>query len=246
MEPRLLLQWLLDRDKDNSNSLAAKLKNVPTQPNIHKFLSGKSKQPRHSTLEPIAKHYGIPIEALYSNDVADQVMERLVLAKEKHHLSQSNHAQAATETISNVSEIQKRPRVPLISMIHAGELTDVFDIFNPGEAVVWIEPRCSSPSEQSYALKVEGDSMESPIPGAMSILEGSILVVDPNVAASANDYVIAKDIATQKANFRQLKTDGVRWYLKPLNPAYPLMEIDDPELRVIGRVMEIQPPVIKV
>lgn len=78
MEPRLLLQWLLDRDKDNSNSLAAKLKNATTQPQIHKFLSGKSKQPRHSTLEPIAKHYGIPIDALYNEDVADQVMATMI------------------------------------------------------------------------------------------------------------------------------------------------------------------------
>lgn len=161
-------------------------------------------------------------------------------------LTQAQQAQEAINLISNVSEIQKRPRVPLISMIHAGELSDVLDIFHPGEAVVWVEPRCSNPSDQAYALKVEGDSMESPIPGAMSIVEGSILVVDPNAAASANDYVIAKDLATQKANFRQLKTDGVRWYLKPLNPAYQMIEIDDPEMRVIGRVMEIQPPVIKV
>lgn len=77
MEPRLLLQWLLDRDGDNSNSLAGKLKNATTQPQIHKYLSGKAKQPRHSTLDPIAKHYGIPIEALYSEDVADSVMTKL-------------------------------------------------------------------------------------------------------------------------------------------------------------------------
>ena len=74
MEPRLLLQWLLDRDGDNSNSLAKKLKNATTQPQIHKFLSGKAKQPRHSTLEPVATHYGIPINALYSEEEAERVM----------------------------------------------------------------------------------------------------------------------------------------------------------------------------
>jgi len=80
MEPRLLLQWLLDRDGENSNSLAAKLKNATTQPQIHKYLSGKAKQPRHSTLEPIAKHYGIPIDALYSEDEADRVMSAFLKA----------------------------------------------------------------------------------------------------------------------------------------------------------------------
>lgn len=146
------------------------------------------------------------------------------------------------EEQSNVSEMPRRAKVPLISLIQAGELTDVEDLFHPGMATHWVEPRYTTPSEASYALMVEGDSMESPVPGALTFPEGTIVIVDPNGAAGPNSYVIAKDVFTQKATFKKLTTDGVRWFLKPLNPAYATVEIDDPAMRVIGKVVEHQPP----
>ena len=73
-----------------------------------------------------------------------------------------------------------------------------------------------------------------------------MLIVDPERACHAGDYVIAKDVQTQRATFKQLVTDGARWYLKAINPAYPMIKIDDPALRVIGRVLEAKPPSIKL
>lgn len=146
------------------------------------------------------------------------------------------------EEQSNVSELPRRAKVPLISLIQAGELTDVEDLFHPGMATHWVEPRYTTPSDASYALMVEGDSMESPLPGTLTFPEGTIVIVDPNGAAGPNSYVIAKDVLTQKATFKKLTTDGVRWFLKPLNPAYATVEIDDPAMRVIGKVVEHQPP----
>ena len=146
------------------------------------------------------------------------------------------------EEQSNVSELPRRAKVPLISLIQAGKMSDVEDLFHPGMATHWVEPRYTTPSEASYALMVEGDSMESPLPGALTFPEGTIVIVDPNGAAGPNSYVIAKDVFTQKATFKKLTTDGVRWFLKPLNPAYATVEIDDPAMRVIGKVVEHQPP----
>ena len=71
MEPRELLQQLMDRDGLNSSSLAARLGNATTQPQIHKFLSGKAKEPKRSTLAPIATHFRIPLDALYDPAVAE-------------------------------------------------------------------------------------------------------------------------------------------------------------------------------
>lgn len=151
-------------------------------------------------------------------------------------------SQSVNNEKSNVSEIPRRAKVPLISLIQAGELSDVEDLFHPGMATHWVEPRYTTPSDACYALMVEGDSMESPLLGALTFPEGTIVIVDPNGAASPNSYVIAKDVATQKATFKKLVTDGVRWFLKPLNPAYATVEIDDPAMRVIGKVIEHQPP----
>lgn len=124
-------------------------------------------------------------------------------------------------------------------------MSDVVDLFHPGEAVRWEDAVASAPTRSAYALLVEGDSMISPS-GGVSFPPGTVLIVDPGRSSSAGDFVIAKDISTQKATFKQLTTDGSRWYLKPLNNQYPVVEIDDPALRVIARVIEAKPPSIKL
>lgn len=70
MNPRELLKLLMATAHDNPNSLSQKTK-VP-QPTIFRFLSGEAREPRRSTLAPIAKHYGIPIEALFDAKEAAQ------------------------------------------------------------------------------------------------------------------------------------------------------------------------------
>lgn len=132
----------------------------------------------------------------------------------------------------------KRRRIPLISWVQAGAWRDVQDNFHPGDADEWAIAFESSPSKNAFALRVVGDSMTNPIPGGRTFPEGTVIIVDPGRAAGAGDYVIAKDVQTQQATFKQLATDGGRWYLRPLNPTYPVVEIDDPAIRVIGRVIE--------
>ncbi len=129
--------------------------------------------------------------------------------------------------------------IPLISWITAGQLSDVVDIYEPGQAEEWISPNHAKPSKTSFALRVEGDSMTGGTNG-VDFPEGCIIIVDPERAPKSGDYVVAKDVVTQKATFKKLMTDGANWYLKPLNSAYPTKEIDDPALRVIGVVIEWQ------
>lgn len=81
MEPRKLLQLLMAKSELNSNSLAAKLDNATTQPQIHKFLNGKAKEPRRATLAPVADYFSIPLDALYDPEVAATVAEQRRLAE---------------------------------------------------------------------------------------------------------------------------------------------------------------------
>jgi SOS-response transcriptional repressor LexA len=148
---------------------------------------------------------------------------------------------------SNVTPLASRAKVPLISWVQAGEFSDVLDIFHPGEAVQWEDAITVTPSRGAYALMVEGDSMQNKQgTSTYDFPPGTILIVDPERSCNANDFVIAKDVATQKATFKQLVTDGSRWYLKAINSQYPTIEIDDPALRVIGRVVEARPPALKL
>lgn len=141
---------------------------------------------------------------------------------------------------SNVETVNVRRRVPLISWVRAGSFGDVNDQFHPGEAEEWADVLDTQPGAHAFALRVTGDSMTSPIPGDRSFPDGTIIIVDPGRSADAGDFVVAKDVSTQKATFKRLVYDGGRWFLKPLNPTYPTVEIDDPAIRVIGRVIEYQ------
>lgn len=140
----------------------------------------------------------------------------------------------------NFEEVAIKRRVPLISWVRAGLWGAVEDHFHPGDADEWAEAYDTRPGENAFALRVTGDSMTSPIPGERTFPEGTIIIVDPGKSAGPGDYVIAKDVATQKATFKRLVSDGGRWFLKPLNPSYPIVEIDDPNIRVIGKVVEYQ------
>lgn len=136
----------------------------------------------------------------------------------------------------NVEPATLRAAVPVISWVQAGELNGVVDLYHPGDAEEWIPALHSRPGPHAFALRVAGDSMTSQ--AGESFPDGTLLIVDPDVAPTPGRYVIAKDVQTQKATFKRLVTDGGRWYLRPLNQAFPTQEIDRPELRIIGVVIE--------
>jgi SOS-response transcriptional repressor LexA len=196
------------------------------QSTIGRILRGEV-NPAAETLHKIADAYDVNVDALYLAPAA------FLEAMRSGNLR--GHAAAG-----NVTEVEPRRRVPLISWVQAGDFEDVHDWLQPGEALDWVDVYDTVPSDPSFALRVNGDSMTSPHSGELSFPEGTIIVVDPTRGGDAGDYVVAKDVLTQKATFKRLTTDGARWFLKPLNPAYPTIEIDDPALRVIGRVIEYQ------
>ena len=105
-----------------------------------------------------------------------------------------------------------RGTVPVISQVQAGEFAEAIDNLSPGEGE---RIRTSYPvRKHTFALRVVGDSMEPDFP------EGLILIVEPEMEPRPGDYVIAKNGGD--ATFKQLVRDGGDWYLKPLNPRYPI------------------------
>ncbi len=145
-----------------------------------------------------------------------------------------------TQFDENVEPTTLRKPVPLISWVQAGELSEIVDFYSAGEADRWVNPVNCKPSKSAFALTVQGDSMTWD--GTPNFPEGTVLIVDPERSPTAGDYVIAKDTNTQKATFKKLITDDVHFFLKPLNPSpiYETKKIDDPQLRVIGVVIEYQ------
>jgi SOS-response transcriptional repressor LexA len=114
-------------------------------------------------------------------------------------------------------EVSLKGKVPLISYVAAGNWNDAVDNLSPGDAEQWVDTTVPV-KRHTYALRVEGDSMEPRFPN------GAILIVEPEAEPKNGSFVIVRQNGTD-ATFKQLIADGGQWYLKPVNPRYPIMQL---------------------
>lgn len=114
--------------------------------------------------------------------------------------------------------------VPLISWVQAGDFCAAPDLFAPGDAEDWV-PCIQKLGPHAYSLRVKGDSMTAPY--GRSYPEGCLIFVDPDCPITNGCRVIAKLADTDEATFKVYVEDAGKKYLKPLNPQYPTIEIND-------------------
>jgi SOS-response transcriptional repressor LexA len=122
-----------------------------------------------------------------------------------------------------------RGRVPLISWVQAGSWSTIVDNLQPGDAEEWIATSVPI-HKHTYALRVNGDSMTNPS-GEPSFPHGSIIIVEPDAIDApeklVNSLVIVKRTGDDEATFKKLVRDAGRFYLMPLNPQYPRLELQE-------------------
>jgi len=82
---------------------------------------------------------------------------------------------------------------------------------------------------EPFALRVLGDSM------APEFWDGCIIIVEPRMGAQNGEYVVAEYAGD--THFRQFVIEAGKSFLKPLNDAYPAIEITGP-LNVRGVVIQ--------
>ena len=87
----------------------------------------------------------------------------------------------------------------------------------------------------AFWLTVMGDAMTAP--SGLSIAEGMLILVDPDVEAVPGKLVIAQWPDSSEAIFRKLIEEGGQRYLVPLNPTYP-KALYTQECRIIGVVVQ--------
>ncbi len=136
----------------------------------------------------------------------------------------------AKHTRESVHEVPYKGKVPLISYVAAGSWSDAVDNLAPGDAEQWVDTTVPV-KRHTYALRVEGDSMEPRFPN------GAILIVEPEAEPKNGSYVIVRQNGTD-ATFKQLVHDGGVWYLKPVNPRYPIMQLG-PDAVLCGVVKQM-------
>ncbi len=142
---------------------------------------------------------------------------------------------------ANYKNIEPGPditgRVPLINWVQAGNWAEIIDNHEQGEAEEW-RLTTAKARENAFALRVKGDSMTCPT-GPISIPEGYIIIVDPNQQANNGDLIVARLDDSMEATFKKLVIDGNQKFLKPLNPAYPLIPING-NCTIIGKVIKAE------
>jgi len=133
---------------------------------------------------------------------------------------------------SNVARsVDARVHVPIVSEVEAGNYT-VIDNFEPRHQFETV-PVTVPVNRHTYALRVRGDSMISET--GDSFPDGALIIVEPELAPLAGDYVIALN-SESETTFKQLVKDGGELYLKPLNARYPIRPLGS--ATVIGVVRE--------
>lgn len=121
---------------------------------------------------------------------------------------------------------------PEISWVQAGHWAEVCDINTDPETTNWY-PRPPGASEQTFVLRVVGESMMPDYP------PGRLIFVDPEQVPLPNDDVVAVMTESNEATFKRLiEEPGSPRMLKALNPAWtnPYLEING-NCQIIGVVI---------
>ncbi|NMX98628.1 helix-turn-helix domain-containing protein [Pseudomonas veronii] len=200
---------------DLNETQLGKRSGVP-QPTINRILSGESVSPRMPTIAKLAKALRVSPEWLMYGT-----------GEEKFD--------ANVESATGPNRYYEYPE---ISWVQAGVACEAMDLFNVGDFEA-MHPSDAWAGPNGFWLKVRGPSMTSS--NGTSFNEGMLILVAPGCDVENGHYVVAKLIDTNEATFKQFIWDSGKAYLKPLNPAFPTVEIDD-TWSVVGRVVDAKWP----
>lgn len=197
--------------KRGAGVMLAKLTHV-TPKAAGKWINGES-QPRKEKLELIADRCGVRAEWL------------------EYGIGPMKPPAGNVELATNY---RQRRMAPVISWVEAGNWSEATDPLAMGEGESWEEVPVNT-GGSAFWLRVIGDSMTAQ--AGVSVPEGSLILVDPEVPADSGRLVIAKLTDSDEVTFKRLVIDGGQKYLKPLNPAYPVIAINS-NCRIVGVVTE--------
>lgn len=119
--------------------------------------------------------------------------------------------------------VEPGPRIgrnlPLITWEQAGAWESALNNLVIDDVLEWIAASVEA-SQDSYYLKVRGQSMYSP-EGEPSFREGDLIQVEPTREAAHGALVVVLLPGQTEATFKQLIVEDGYSYLKALNPSWP-------------------------
>lgn len=149
-------------------------------------------------------------------------------AESSSHQLESVHDATALDNNVFVPDVPRR-KVPLISWVQAGEMCPIIENFVPGDAEDWIATDAPV-GPRSFALRVQGDSMET------EFVEGDIIIVDPDQEVLTGQLAVVRN-GDNEATFKKLNREYGEWWMVPLNRQYPSKPLPE-NAAICGRVIE--------
>lgn len=177
-----------------------------SQQSIEQLEGGKTKRPRY--LPELARALGVSIDWLLNG--------------------------SPDVNVAYVGPNEPKGKFPLISWVSAGAWAEACEPYDIKDISEWYETDTNILGE-GFWLKVEGDSMTSPI--GPSVPEGHMVLVDTGREPKNGSLVVAKMVDANEATFKKLIIDGGNKYLKGLNPSWPMVPING-NCKIIGVVVE--------
>ncbi|WP_317450673.1 LexA family protein [Phytohalomonas tamaricis] len=150
-----------------------------------------------------------------------------------------DHGSKKLEVDANVlptSQPQTLHTYPVINWVRAGGWTEAVNPYDQG-CEQHFESTDYKAKGAAFWLEVEGDSMTAPT--GISIPRGMMILIDPEIKAENGSLVVAQLDENNEATFKKLVIDGGQKYLKPLNPAYPVIPING-NCRIVGVAVEMK------
>lgn len=207
MDPRELLRLLMEQRGLNPNSLSAATNKKTKQPQIHRFLTGESKEPKRSTLAPVAGVLGVPVEAFFDARVADAVAVQQGLAPMQPTAAKMQAPRGmGVSTVAHELSHFSPQHVPLVTW---GD-----NMLNGKTPIFW--------------TKLPDDSMAPRAPA------GKLVCFDATMKPQPGDGVLVRDRAGG-FYFRQYKAGPVgRWTAHAINPGYEPLDSERDGLEVVA------------
>lgn len=125
--------------------------------------------------------------------------------------------------------------IPVISWVQAGRFCTSPGAIDPSDAEEWV-PAIKKHGPHTYGLRIKGDSMVSPYPGTRSYPPGVVVYVDPDRPVENSSKVIARINESEEATFKVYSEDGGKRYLRPLNPQFETIVMDE-SMQICGVVV---------
>ncbi|MDM5136566.1 helix-turn-helix domain-containing protein [Aeromonas salmonicida] len=128
-------------------------------------------------------------------------------------------------------------RVPILSYVQAGHWREMCEQATAFDGSLEYVAVGVSVGSCAFGLWVRGNSMEP------DFKEGDLLIVDPDEAPKAGDFVIAKN-GSEEATFKKFRSRGEyddgspRFELVPLNDDHETLSTDHTTIAIIGVVVE--------